>query len=312
MNRHTESFGYPIRVVAQRTGLSGPVIRAWERRYGAVRPSRSPAGQRVYSESDIQRLQLLAGLVRSGRGISSVAELETEELRALLDGDGSVDDGTVGGSTASLERLRDQALERVASMRPEDLERLLTRAALEHRTDEFIGVLLVPLLAEIGNAWQSGRLGPSSEHVASMTIRRFLEWLTSKIQVEEGSPLLVTGTPSGQRHEFGALLAGVVAAEERWRVRFLGPDLPADEIARGALTLGADAVALSALYPPMSDATVEDVSRLRVLLPARIPVIIGGPAAAGRASYWAEQGIAWYPDLANYRHGLRSLSPGER
>ncbi|MDH3222949.1 MAG: MerR family transcriptional regulator [Gemmatimonadota bacterium] len=311
MNRSTKPFGYPIRVVAQRTGLSGPVIRAWERRYGAVTPSRSPAGQRVYSEADIERLQLLAGVVRSGRGISSVAELETGELRALLERAGRDNAANVVGSPASLERLREQALEKVAALQPEDLDRLLTRAALEHRTDEFIRVFLLPLLTEIGSAWQSGRLKPSSEHVASQTIRRFLEWLTSKIQVEEGSPVLVTGTPAGQRHEFGALLAGVVAAEERWRVRFLGPDLPAEEIARGALSFGADAVALSALYPPMSDEAAEEVARLRILLPARVPVIIGGPAAAGRAPYWAQQGIAWHADLSDYRRGLRSLLPTE-
>ncbi|MBR43506.1 MAG: hypothetical protein CME18_03760 [Gemmatimonadetes bacterium] len=38
---------HPIRVVAQRTGLSTPVLRAWERRYGVVTPNRSNGGQRL-------------------------------------------------------------------------------------------------------------------------------------------------------------------------------------------------------------------------------------------------------------------------
>ncbi|NNM31754.1 MAG: hypothetical protein HKO53_01725 [Gemmatimonadetes bacterium] len=196
-------------------------------------------------------------------------------------------------------------------MRPDDLERLLTRSALAYRTDEFIRVLLVPLLTEIGISWQSGRLGPSSEHVASVTIRRFLEWLTSSIQVEENAPLVVTGTPTGQRHEFGALLAGVVAAEEQWRVRFLGPDLPASEIAKGAGAFGADAVALSALFPPMERLAVEDVAKLRSMLPARIPIIIGGPASAVHANEWPELGITYYGDLDDYRAGLRALAAAE-
>ncbi|MBT8211869.1 MAG: MerR family transcriptional regulator, partial [Acidimicrobiia bacterium] len=277
MNQSHASVGYPIRVVAQRTGLSGAVIRAWERRYGAVEPQRSPAGQRVYGETDVQRLQLLAELVRTGRSISSIAELPTGELEELLAGERAEAGRTPSTSGPALDRLREDALRLVEGLRPDDLERLLTRSALAYRTDEFIRVLLVPLLTEIGIAWRSGRLGPSSEHVASVTIRRFLEWLTSSIQVEENAPLVVTGTPTGQRHEFGALLAGIVAAEEQWRVRFLGPDLPASEIAKGAGAFGADAVALSALFPPMERLAVEDVAQLRSMLPARIPIIIGGP-----------------------------------
>ena len=275
-------------------------------------PDRSPAGQRVYSESDVRRLQLLAELVRMGRSISSVAELPTEELEDLASGDRLGAQGDTSSSVLALEDLRDEALRLVEALRPDDLERLLTRSALAHRTDEFIGVLLVPLLTAIGNAWQSGRLGPSSEHVASVTIRRFLEWLTSSIQVEEDAPLVVTGTPTGQRHEFGALLAGVVAAEEQWRVRFLGPDLPASEIARGAQAFGADAVALSALYPPMEREAVDDVSTLRTILPPRIPIIIGGPASAPHAQEWPGLGITFYADLAEYRGGLRALASAAR
>ena len=312
MSQPSPAVGYPIRVVAQRTGLSGPVIRAWERRYRAVQPTRSPAGQRVYSESDVHRLQVLAALVSAGRGISSVADLDTEALEALLAKDHAQAESRPSTSGPALEALRRQAMECVAGLRPDDLERLLTRAALAYRTDEFVGVLLIPLLTEIGTSWQSGRLGPSSEHVASVTIRRFLEWLTTTIQVDEGAPLVVTGTPAGQRHEFGALLAGVVAAGEKWRVRFLGPDLPASEIARGAQVFGADAVALSALYPPMASSEVDDVSRLRALLPAHIPVIIGGPGSVAHAHGWAERGITWYADLEAYREGLRTLSRGRR
>lgn len=312
MNETSNAVGYPIRVVAQRTGLTGAVIRAWERRYGAVEPSRSPAGQRVYSESDVQRLQLLAELVRSGRNISSVADLDTGDLEDLASGDRADLGHPPSASGPALDRLREEAIQLVTALRPDDLERLLTRSALAYRTDEFIRVLLVPLLAEIGMAWQSGRLGPSSEHVASVTIRRFLEWLSSSIQVEEDAPLVVTGTPTGQRHEFGALLAGVVAAEEQWRVRFLGPDLPASEIARGALAFGADAVALSALYPPMEQAAVEDVAKLRSILPARIPIIIGGPASAEHADEWPELGVTFYANLDDYRGGLRALSAAGR
>src|SRR6478609_7337401 len=75
---------HPIGVVARRTGLKPDLIRAWERRYGAVEPGRSTTRRRFYSDADVERLQLLRRVVRTGRGISQVAGLPNEELRALL------------------------------------------------------------------------------------------------------------------------------------------------------------------------------------------------------------------------------------
>ena len=54
---------YTIKQAAARTGLSVPVIRVWERRYGVVRPERTPAGYRIYDETSISRLAAMRHLV---------------------------------------------------------------------------------------------------------------------------------------------------------------------------------------------------------------------------------------------------------
>src|SRR3954469_3779400 len=76
---------HPIGVVARRTGLKPDLIRAWERRYGAVEPGRSETRRRFYSDDDIERLLLLRRAVNPGRGISQVASLSNAELGALID-----------------------------------------------------------------------------------------------------------------------------------------------------------------------------------------------------------------------------------
>ena len=298
---------YPIRVVSQRTGLKTPVIRAWERRYGTVTPLRTESGQRVYTEADIGRLQLLATLVDSGHLIGSIAELSTEALESLVEEHMASERERPGTPQSDVVRMVDEALDLVERLRPDDLERLLMRAAVSLRTDEVIHGLLLPLLQGIGWSWQTGRFGPGSEHVASVTIRRFLEWLSSTVQVSADSPLLLTGTPSGQRHEFGALLAGLVAADEGWRVRFLGPDLPGAEIARGAASMDAKIVALSALHPEMQEPAISDVLSIREQLAPGTELIIGGPAAAAHAERWSDGGILWYPSLEAYRAGLARI-----
>ena len=63
---------HPMRVVSQRTGLSPDVLRAWEKRYGVVLPQRTDGGQRLYSDSDLARLSLLARAIAGGRSLSLI------------------------------------------------------------------------------------------------------------------------------------------------------------------------------------------------------------------------------------------------
>src|SRR5579862_6510920 len=82
---------HPMRVVTRRTGLSADLLRAWERRYDVVTPTRSDGGRRLYSDPDIERLRLLYRATLAGRGIGQVAELSTTALAALVRQDAIAD-----------------------------------------------------------------------------------------------------------------------------------------------------------------------------------------------------------------------------
>ena len=296
---------HPIRVVAQRTGLSTPVLRAWERRYSVVIPSRSDGGQRLYSDADIRRLQLLASAVDGGRSIGLIADLESPQLEALIDEDRQMPIQSSGGLISPDTERVGLALEHIERMRTDALEQLLMRSAVEMRPHELVEGLMVPLLQEIGRGWQAGRVPPSTEHIASVAIRRFLEWMSSTNQKDQGSPLAITGTPAGQQHEFGALLAGVVAAYEGWRVRFLGPDLPALGIARAAQTMDARMVALSAVHPRLDTKGVQEVLELRRLLTPNVKMVIGGAGSEPFRDRWQEAGIVSPSTFSDFRDSLQ-------
>ncbi len=304
MTKSTEPR-HPIRVVAQRTGLSTPVLRAWERRYSVVIPSRSDGGQRLYSDADIRRLQLLASAVDGGRSIGLIADLESPQLEALIDEDRQMPIQSSGGLISPDTERVGLALEHIERMRTDALEQLLMRSAVEMRPHELVEGLMVPLLQEIGRGWQAGRVPPSTEHIASVAIRRFLEWMSSTNQKDQGAPLAITGTPAGQQHEFGALLAGVVAAYEGWRVRFLGPDLPALEIARAAQTMDARMVALSAVHPRLDTKGVQEVLELRRLLTPDVKMVIGGAGSEPYRDRWQEAGIVSPSTFSDFRDSLQ-------
>ncbi|NIU10060.1 MAG: MerR family transcriptional regulator, partial [Phycisphaerae bacterium] len=80
---------HPIQVVSRRTGLTSDVIRAWERRYNAIKPIRAPNSRRLYSDNDVEKLILLRHATLAGRRIGDVATLSIKQLRKLVDADES-------------------------------------------------------------------------------------------------------------------------------------------------------------------------------------------------------------------------------
>ena len=77
-----EEFG--IGAVVERTGLTAPSIRMWEKRYNVVEPRRSETNRRLYSLADVERLTLLKRLTDRGHSIRTIAQLDTDQLKKRL------------------------------------------------------------------------------------------------------------------------------------------------------------------------------------------------------------------------------------
>jgi len=294
---HDREPRHPIGVVTQRTGLTSHALRAWERRYGAVEPGRSEGGHRLYSDADIGRLRLLHELTLHGHQIGRIADLPGSELRELLREDRR-DEVTVpapDGGAAARERefaatILEEAFAAVERLDSERLDALLRRGALLLNTSAFLDEVLIPLMTRIGEAWEEGALRPSQEHLASAVAARVTGWMMDVFEPPARAPVVVVGTPAGCRHELGALAAAVVAASEGWRVEYLGPDLPAEDLALAARRAHARAMALSLVYPSGDDAIGEELIRLRRELPAGLPVVVGGAASESYATALEEIG----------------------
>ena len=69
----------PIRTIAALTGVRAVTLRAWERRYGLVRPARTPKGHRLYSAQHVERIRRVLALVERGVPIGRVRELIDSE-----------------------------------------------------------------------------------------------------------------------------------------------------------------------------------------------------------------------------------------
>jgi DNA-binding transcriptional MerR regulator len=105
------SDGYSIGTVADLVGLEPHTLRAWERRYGAVRPARSAGGTRRYGDAQLARLRLLKALADCGEPIRLTAGLSDDELRRRVE-------ALAGLGPAAGARAGDEATARVALLHP--------------------------------------------------------------------------------------------------------------------------------------------------------------------------------------------------
>lgn len=299
---------HPIQVVARRTGLSADVLRAWEKRYGVVAPARSDSGRRLYSDDDIELLRLLHRATTAGRSIGRVAELSRAELEALVREDAVEGPPPAAARAGDLPDLVEAAYERVTRLDGRGLHALLHRALVELPSTDFIERVMAPLLKRIGRAWEQKEIGPAHEHLASAVAQRLLSHLTATVELAEAAPHVVVATPAGARHELGAMLAGAVAAAGGWRVTYLGPDLPADDIAAAARQGGAHVVALSIVHPANDPAIGAELFALRTALPADVVMAIGGAAAPAYAGVAKQIGALTFTDLPGFRAALAHLA----
>jgi len=304
-------------VVARRTGLSPDVIRAWEKRYGAVVPERTPTGHRLYSDEDLHRLTLLSRVVDAGRRIGDVAQLSMRELEALVAEDESAR-GTVlsaprtprsaTGGAVSVDDYLSRALDAVSHLDGLALDETLQSAAVALSGPVLRRDLLLPLMHQVGEGWRRGELRIAHEHLASSVVRSFLGSMRSTPNTAPSAPRIVVTTPSGQLHELGALIVASSAADSGWRVTYLGPDLPAEEIAGAVKEQDAKAVALSVIYPPDNPRIHTELRALRGYLGEETAIFVGGNEAGTYLKTLNEIGAVIVSSLDEFQDRLEELA----
>src|SRR4029079_8291130 len=159
-----------IKAAAARTVLTIPVLRAWERRYGVVAPTRTPGGYRVYDEAALGRLRAMRRVIHDGWTASAAA--------------GAVVAGTVEAEPAvPLASDRPQAWDVAVVDRLVEAAAMLDSTRIESAVDDMFASgsyervvedHVVPALRGLGDAWATGRLSVAGEHMASNAIQRRL------------------------------------------------------------------------------------------------------------------------------------------
>ncbi|HSG98688.1 MAG TPA: MerR family transcriptional regulator [candidate division Zixibacteria bacterium] len=307
---------HPIKVAAVRSGLSAHLIRIWEKRYQAITPERTPGNRRLYSDREIDRLILLKQATQAGESIGQIARLGDEQLRQLVRESGQYTTTQTRrqsagrepqAEAADIQRALNECLRAAQEMDPVAIEKTLLRASISLGRQALLERLLLPLLQKIGERWRAGELKVGAEHLASAVLRSFMGGMLATGQIDERAPVLLATTPQGQLHEFGALAAAVTGVTCGWRAVYLGPNLPADEIAAAFSKTQAQALALSLAYPPDDPHLPGQLRSIRELLPPETPIVVGGRAAKSYEQVINELGFTRVADLTELFDQLEIL-----
>jgi len=303
---------HTIKAVSLRTGLSAHVIRVWEKRYGAVKPQRTGTNRRLYSEDEVQRLELLHQATRAGHNISQASKLSTDKLREVLIQSApakTFNSGPRNGAaTKPDDAMLGDCLEAVRQLDAVALDGALERALVRFGHMGLLSRVVAPLSQRIGEHWQAGDLTAAHEHFLSAALRTFLGQSVRQSALPESAPVIVVATPAGQLHELGAVMVAAAAANLGWRVTYLGTNLAAAEIAGAATQNRARVVALSMVYPEDDRTLAVELSSLRRYLPPETRILAGGRAASAYSETLDTIGALRIADL----HALAATLEGLR
>ena len=222
--------------LSRRTGVTPELLRAWERRYGLLRPTRSSGGLRLYGHDDLARVQRMQQHLADGLAAAEAAVLasETERAQEALVFDPAAARQELG---SALEAFDESAAQTT-------LDAVLSMATL----DSVLAEVLLPYLHELGDRWERGEVSIAQEHFASAVLRGRLLGLARGWSRGFGPPALLACLP-GERHDLGLMAFGLALRSRGFRIAYLGADTPVESVAGAAVVLEPAAVVLSAVDP---------------------------------------------------------------
>ena len=293
--------------LAAKVGVSTHVLRAWESRYGLLRPCRSAGGYRLYGHEDERRVREV--IVLRDQGVSAVEA--SRRVLAAERGGPPAPEGAGSASRCVAGRVRRagaasapaptrhpsaatrpavspglrtdppmlvaQLLDAITALDEDRAHAVLDTAFVERSVESAIIDVLLPLFVRVGEMWELGRIGIAQEHFASSLVRRRLGALSLTWGVGTG-PVAVLACPPGEFHDIVLLSFGVLLGRAGWRIRYLGPDTPMHSLAAAARLTQADAVVLACRRPSGFRAHATALRRLG----EEHPVWIAGRGATPR------------------------------
>ena len=273
-----------VSAVARRLGVAPATLRTWARRYG-IGPSEHEAGlHRKYCPSDLAKLTVMRRLISAG-----VAPADAAEQAKAHQGEVIIEEFT------SLCRECDETINAIFNA-AEVLDSLFVETMLRNEISEN-GIIsawqevFVPVLIQVGAAWEKSGKGIEVEHMLTEILKRVLRESTSEIVVPLNTRPVLLASVGEELHSLALHALAAALAERGIETHFLGARTPVEAISSMVSRFAPPAVFLWAQLSVNGDPKF--VTSLPAVRPAP-RLIIGGPG--------------WNPDKCQDAHFVGSLA----
>jgi methanogenic corrinoid protein MtbC1 len=307
MPDEARASGARIGELGRRVGVSEHLLRVWERRYGVLKPVRTPGGQRLYSAADEDRVRRMQAYLAAGLAPAQAAGAALDEEGALgpaaerRPGPGAEraprgSPGPAGGpgadpaagpdaqaAIASPPGGRAGAATALAaclvSFDEPGAQSMLDGLFARYTVEAVLRDVVMPCLRGIGERWAAGTVTIGAEHFASNLLRGRLAALAQGWGRGIG-PRAVLACAPGEQHDLPLFILGIVLHRNGWRVEYLGADTPVADVAAAVTATGADLAVITSMVPAPLDRAAASLAGLA----AAVPLALGGPGATRAAA----------------------------
>ncbi len=230
---------FTIQMVAKISGVGVHTIRAWEKRYKAVVPTRDGSGHRVYSKADLEKLILLNDLCQEGYSISKIANLATDELKQIhlelnkeivsVDEKISVDKGEkiIINPSETIVILKLALKSYKLDVVSKELAKIKNKLTIK----DFVFKIIGPLVYDLGMAVHKGEYSIAQEHALSAIVKYHIGNILFQSDLNfKNRPTYIVAGIEGDLHEFGILQAALLCQYHKINVYYLGANLPSDAL----------------------------------------------------------------------------------
>lgn len=261
---------FPIREVSRLTGINPVTLRAWERRYGLIQPTRTESGHRLYSMHDVETVREILGWIDRGVAVSKVGKI-LAKTRAAREAPQAMPGDSASGDYL---QWQGQLKRAVGGFDEPHLERLYGQIFSSYSLSVVFQDILMPFWRQL--AQHQEPYGHTSEW---LFFDHFLRSRVSqRLLLQRGQALrpVLLAALAGQCRELELLVAALMLGSAELEIRVLALGQPFDE-----LTLVCEKIKPQALVLFSNHAPVPELPRRlnRMALTLECPLMLAGDVA---------------------------------
>ncbi len=257
---------FTIKTAAWQTGIRPVTLRAWERRHEILNPHRTENHYRLYSERDIAILRWLKYRVDEGMSIrSAVNELRSMTSKSIWPEalpHVPVPAPTPAAGNSHADQLARPLAQALIGRDENKASELLREAHARFDLPVVFMEVLAPAINWINQARYHGEINAADERFTSSYLRSKLLTLFQAYPSRNHAPLALVGCAPMELHELHSLMLAVLLRSEGYRVEYLGPDIPVEDLA----SYSSDVLPTLVILSASSEFTAREMRRMKDML----------------------------------------------